>query len=107
MSGLAVALKPVTDALAAIEAAAFGEGQTWQDMTASRSLSTLYTNTSGRPIMVKIWESPSGYFAESNHGLAGEGPNRSLTYIVPNGSTYGQVSNQGAAFTFTKWMELR
>lgn len=31
-----------------------GVGQTWQDVTASRSLDTTYTNTTGKPIVVQI-----------------------------------------------------
>jgi hypothetical protein len=35
-------------------AQAFGIGQTWQDVTASRVLGTTYTNTTGKPIQVSI-----------------------------------------------------
>lgn len=87
---------------------ASGQGQTWQDVTASRALNTTYTNTTGRTITVKLWSTPSSYFAESVNGIAGEGAGGySLTYTVPDGGSYGQVSNQGAPFTFAVWKELR
>ena len=33
---------------------AVGVGQTWQDVTTSRSLNTTYTNTTGKPIQVSV-----------------------------------------------------
>ena len=33
---------------------AFGIGQTWQDVTASRALGTTYTNSTGKPIQVSV-----------------------------------------------------
>lgn len=86
----------------------FGVGQTWTNVTGSRALNTTYTNTTGKPIMVKLWSGQSAYFAESVNGLAGEGAGGySLTYVVPAGAAYGQVSNQGAGFSFSSWYELR
>jgi len=37
-----------------VAGAAIGIGQTWQDVTASRAVSTSYQNTTGRPILVNI-----------------------------------------------------
>ena len=33
---------------------AWGNGQTWQSVTASRSANTNYTNTTGKPILVSV-----------------------------------------------------
>lgn len=90
-----------------------GVGQTWQNLTASRALSTTYTNSTAKPIMVSVrctqnnslvvttivvdsvevaWNSANG--AGSN-GLG-------VCTIVPAGSTYA-VSNG----TLLSWSELR
>jgi len=39
----------------AANASGIGSGQTWQDVTASRASSTIYQNTTGKPIMVSIF----------------------------------------------------
>jgi hypothetical protein len=41
---------------------ALGVGQTWTNVTSSRALQTVYTNSTGRPIMVAI----TNYFSTSN-----------------------------------------
>jgi len=41
-------------AITALTPSPIGVGQTWQDVTASRAVSTSYQNTTGRPIMVSI-----------------------------------------------------
>ena len=85
-----------------------GVGQTWQDVSGSRSQNVNYTNSTGKPIMVSIVvDSGStddnaiivdsvGVGAESGGGLV---PNQ---FIVPNGSVY-RVNNAG----ILAWTELR
>ncbi|MEE1920331.1 hypothetical protein V0R52_28565, partial [Pseudomonas asiatica] len=46
-----------------------GEGQSWQDVTASRTWATTYTNTTGRPIMVSITAKDSGTNLRLDHLL--------------------------------------
>jgi len=90
----------------------FGVGQTWQDVTASRSAGVTYTNTTGRPIVAELYfHSPS---AGAIRGMTvdgityKDGSNASwvdvnLTKIIPNNSTYS-VSNIANLIT---WSELR
>ena len=75
-----------------------GVNQTWQDVTASRSAGTTYTNTTGKPIMLAI------RFGDSSTGGGScyvtvdgiqvgyyqlyTGYDDTFTCIVPNGSTY-------------------
>lgn len=92
-----------------------GAGQTYQDLTASRVAGTTYTNTTGKPIAVSVYQTGGG----SNGTIAltvggvqisvGGNGSTQLTYqtaygIVPNGATYVvNVTGQ----SITKWTELR
>jgi hypothetical protein len=81
-----------------------GVGQTWQDLTASRSPGVTYTNSTGKPIMVIVNSRGSNPFgsisaitvdglqivANLNYNPSDE---NSAQAIVPNGSTYSFVSN--------------
>jgi hypothetical protein len=71
-----------------------GVGQTWQDVTASRTAGVTYTNTTGKPIVV-VFEgsnSTSGRKIYLNGfavvSLSTAGVNQSYVLIVPNGYTY-------------------
>ena len=93
---------------------AFGVGQTWQDVTASRAVGTTYLNNTGKPIMVSIVTSPqsgidnhylyvgnvivSGYLDQTN------GDYTPFSAIVPNGSTYRLTTGSGRLI---RWAELR
>jgi hypothetical protein len=94
---------------------AIGDGQTWQDVTISRALSTTYTNTTNKPIMVIVeagQASGSGTVALTVDGLVisnqqvsgtgGSNTRLTATGIVPQGATY---SATGTALL--KWTELR
>lgn len=94
-------------------AKAIGVGQSWQDMTASRVVSTSYQNTAGKPIMVIILNIGSG---GSRHEVSangttwlpiavgtGGGVERTSTFIVPAGWYY-RASSLATGIT---WMELR
>lgn len=93
-----------------VDDSAIGVGQTWQDVTASRSTGTTYTNTTGRAIFVYIQFGTSGSpninailvdgvavgFASGQGGMTN-------SFIVPPGSVY----RVGANNTFLSWTELR
>ena len=89
-----------------------GVGQTWQNMTGSRALGAVYTNNTGRPIMVKNLASNGSsvgaeilnvndsimdyvYYIGTQQGCT--------TAIIPAGGTY---SNAGSTVNGT-WWELR
>ena len=89
----------------------FDLGQTWQDVTASRSFGVTYTNTTGKPIFVALRNGVSGtgyayiYVNEMAVSLAGttDGAGIPITSyaIVPNNSTYRfliQGSSNWAAY---------
>lgn len=90
-----------------------GAGQTWQDVTGSRALTTTYTNSTGRPIEVSVTvtiatsqsvtATVAGVAILTDTASAAEG--RSFQFIVPNGATY-QVTATGGS-TLSKWAELR
>lgn len=99
---------------AAVDSFSLGVGQTWQDVSASRSGSnTAYQNTTGKPIMVSVssldtstvtvslssdgstWVSIAAATADRNH------PN-TQQFIVPN-THYYRVN----AVTIYVWAELR
>ena len=94
---------------------ALGVGQTWQNVTSSRNHGTVYTNSTGRPIMVAIagdaqsvpanlQVSPNGtsWVSVGRFGEAGQ-LETSVSTIVPAGWRYRV--NGDVAFNF--WSELR
>lgn len=89
---------------------AIGVGQTWQDVTATRTRNVTYTNTTGKPIYVSI-TTPIGsslaYLEVGGVNVAGardsSSPTTVFSAIVPNGSTY----NANLLVNFTTWAELR
>ena len=118
MSGLSTSTKGVEDlavANAAAITAGFGaEGQSWQDLTASRVLNTTYTNSTGMAIAVAVAGSGGGpnalwmYIDGLSVSMSSGG---TVTYgsggvmIVPNGSTYKIVAT--GSFSIARWHELR
>ncbi len=112
-----------------IDSLTFGVGQTWQDLSGSRAISTsssspasVYQNDTGKPIMVTVWDvvNESNFTAycdtnatpttivdrqqlrsdNSNHDLSVQ----SVTFIVPDQSYYFV---HGPNTTETGWAELR
>lgn len=93
-----------------------GIGQVWADVTASRALSTPYTNSTGRTIQVNIQPSISGspggtvnvYVDSVQAGtlvVAGGGAVKTtISVLVPPGSVY-QV-NQSGSLNSLDWFEL-
>lgn len=87
-----------------------GVGQTWQDVTASRAAGTIYTNSTGKPIMVIIQDGHAtnwGFTITLNGTISyvapGYGNFGSTSFIVPDTWTYkiNTVNSLG------KWLELR
>jgi hypothetical protein len=93
-----------------------GIGQTWQDVTSSRSAGTTYTNSTGKPIMVIISNYRVASLGTSNTivngviiaktknvGTNDVGTTSSITFVVPNLGTYS-ITN---AASIDNWAELR
>ncbi len=91
-----------------------GTAQAWQDVTASRANGTPYTNSTGRPIQVRVVASipAGGFFNVTVGGVSLSGPavagsaqvQVADNFIVPNGMAY-VVSWGGLASL--NWFELR
>lgn len=88
-----------------------GYGQTWQDVTASRSTGVTYYNTTEKPIGVCVTTNGTGVMQLSVNGVIvgtasfASGNSNALTVVVPPGVSYSATS--GGAFAFSRWTELR
>lgn len=100
---------------------ALGVGQTWQDMTVSRSNNVTYTNDTGRPIFVRVcYETTIGtdrileilttvnsvqLFREREYSAT---VNTAIiaAFIVPTGMTY-KVESISSLTSLISWSELR
>lgn len=93
----------------------FGVGQTWQNMTASRALGVVYTNSTGRVIeVITAFRSSSAgtpnltldglpyIFAGTSHTAANLGT--AISFTVPPGGTYKLAYSAG---TLEAWFEMR
>ena len=93
-----------------------GVEQTWQDLTASRASGVNYTNSTGRPIFVQITgrnaaaqgrayvdSVPVGGFTQSSSGTVLS----TVSFVVPNGSTYNISSTVAVTGGDPMWAELR
>ena len=112
-SGGNVAINP-SNAATIAQSTDLGVGQTWQNVTGSRSSGTTYTNNTGKPIYIKV---SSNYTSSSNtlflyvNGVevqqiqqdADGSVNAWADLIVPSGSSYRINSSNG----FSNWSELR
>lgn len=94
-----------------VDGQAIGVGQTWQDVKLSRAANTVYTNTTGRPIMVSITCGSSQRLDPILVGGVDIGNIVSIStttscfsFIVPNNTTY---QCGGAGDNFIQWCELR
>lgn len=92
-----------------------GDGQTWQNLTSTRIAGTVYTNTTGRPIVVSCYANaaPSNYVdlivsgvvvAKNVVNNATSGANSTVTAVVPPGATYTITSSSSP---ISLWSELR
>ena len=94
-------------------AAGLGDGQTWQNVKASRAINTTYTNSTGRTIYVVVgvknnisnpqsWTFTIDGFSISEYmwELTVDRATAIFSFPVPNGSTYRCNGN-------SYWLELR
>ena len=93
-----------------------GIGQTWTDVTSSRSANTVYTNSTGRPIMVSVsleivvgaatvnWFYVGSVIVAQVQNTSAELAT-TTSFIVPNGATY-KHQYQSVAPTIRNWSEL-
>lgn len=100
-----------------------GQGQTWQNVLASRTAGVTYTNTTGKPIFVSVAgnENRSGNWwgiqltiddvvvarASGNNVSGGYANNNSVAGVVPNNSTYSVALFEPAYDHIAYWAELR
>lgn len=94
----------------------FGVGQTWKDVTASRTFNVTYTNTTGKPIIISVCAGNQSSVAFNvlvdNISVAhiqGSGPTtvqRSTHVVIPAGSTY-LVNRESTLSNISYWKELR
>lgn len=93
---------------------AFGIGQTWQDVTASRALGTTYTNSTGKPVQVSVVVQDSSindlYFFVNGTAVVrmtdlagGSSGFQQLTITVPSTQTYRLET----ANLLHSWAELK
>jgi hypothetical protein len=94
---------------------AFGVGQSFQEVTISRALATVYTNSTGRPITVCIQTSSATssaylilFINEIPASIAtytlGTTTGLSITAVIPAGATYRA---SGVSTTLVTWRENR
>lgn len=103
---LANALKAITPATLA--AAIIGSNlQTWQDVTGSRALATVYTNSTGRPIQIFVtgnFDSGSVVLNGTTIAFTDGTAFAFINLIIPAGQTY---RINGTSAVITSWSELR
>ena len=83
-----------------------GVGQTWQDLTGSRSSGVTYTNSTGKPIQVIMSNNSPGTASIITVGgvtIFNETVLGPHSFIVPDGSTYVVSGGGGVIY----WSELR
>ena len=96
---------------------AFGVGQTWQDVTSSRSSGVTYTNNTGKPIMISVIATGrdatvtiyvgSVLVATQTDIFDSTGNASTGSTIVPAGATYMVISVNKYGVSVTSWAELR
>ena len=90
-----------------------GVGQTWQDVSGSRSDGVTYTNSTGKPInlFLVIEEGSGSGFTFSIDGISltygnlNYLQNESISLVIPNGVQYGNLQLNGN--NIRHWLELR
>ena len=97
-----------------------GYGQTWQDVKASRAVGTVYTNSTGKPIVLLITASTSANDRMNGinihvNGVViatsmtfGNGAKTPVSAVIPNNTTYKVDYPSGTSSPFIhQWFELR
>ena len=101
-----------SQAITALTPSPIGVGQTWQDLTASRTYTTSYQNTTGRPISVNLsldaGANRSVQVSVNNStwitvGITAGGSKTPVSFIVP-ASWYYRING---STTIDTWAELR
>ena len=94
-----------------------GVGQTWQNVTASRTAGATYTNTTGKPIFVaynnikvgsngvKITVDGLLFYSTVYNSISANHDGNVIAFIVPNNSTYRADATEGTLEFL--WYELR
>lgn len=94
-----------------------GVGQTWQDVTDSRSAGVTYTNSTGKPIVLMasfavsasnahVNITVSGVFAGRSSAAYSAGSLLAASAVIPNGATYSYTISSGS-ITASYISELR
>lgn len=101
--------------IALIAMNALGYGQSWQNVTASRARDVIYTNTTGRTIVVSISIGHNSLSTRVDasvggvlvaYGLSDASKVHQLIFEVPAGSTY-YISTISGSPSVQNWSELR
>ena len=105
------------DGTANINLPLLGYGQTWQDVTSSRSSGSTYTNSTEKPIMISIIATGRDatvqiyigglLVAKQTDIYDGEYNVSTCSTIVPPGSTYRVISTNRWGISISSWAELR
>jgi hypothetical protein len=90
-----------------------GVGQTWQDVSGSRSAGVTYTNSTGKPINLFLVIKNGSYsgFRFSIDGISltyadlASQQDQSISLVIPNGVQYGNLLLNGN--NIRHWLELR
>ena len=110
VAGTTVLTLPTTSGTVALtsEIKQIGVGQTWQNVTGSRTSGTTYTNSTGKPIMVSInigsgsCVAVVGGVTLFNISAANGNTSTQNSFIVPEGATYSITAGG-----ISVWAELR
>lgn len=106
-----------SDAATIAQSTDLGVGQSWQDVTGSRSSGVTYTNNTGKPIMVSVGAIGrdavvsiyvSGILVAKQTDIYESNQNvSSCTIIVPNGANYSAIAVNAFGASLHFWAELR
>lgn len=94
-----------------------GYGQSWQNLTGSRSAGVTYYNTTGRPIQIDVSGSMNATGVVINLSINGVSVTGDAAYtagavshvsaIIPPGASYNANGNGGSISSINNWSELR
>ena len=114
INGSQLVAASVTLTQLATSAQGIGAGQTWQNVTSSRSAGTTYTNSTGRSIQVAILSAQGtnqqfqfyidGTLVWNQYSSTIYGDNVTANFILPPSATYSLTVPYGS---IQYWMELR
>ena len=78
-------------------------GQAWTNLTGSRSASTTYTNSTGKPIQLSVRNTNAVIITVNglDLGFMSSAAGSTMNAIIPNGGTYSYTG------TVDRWFELR